>query len=219
MKITTDILMIGTGCSTSIASIWINPIQDAIDKFEINTPSRIAAFLANVGVESGGFTELVENLNYGKQNLANTWPSRYSIDQHAAIKIPNDLAKGLAGNPQAIANNCYANRMGNGDEASGDGWNCRGQGPIQITGKTNIIACGVALGIDLLSNTSLLQQPICGSMSAAWFFVSNGCNQKADAEDIAAIVKIINGQLPCLANNGLLRLKRYSDVLDELNAA
>jgi putative chitinase len=218
MNITADILVIGTGCTNMAATVWRDSINEAMAKFEINTPNRIAAFLANIGVESGGFKELVEDCNYSAQGMANVWPHRYAIDSAADPKVPNDLAERLAHMPEAIANSCYANRMGNGDEASGDGWKFRGQGPIQITGRTNIAACAQAIGIDLISNPALLQHPPEGALSAAWFFASNGCNAKADENDIAGIVKIINGQPPCSANDGFVRISRYSAVIAAISA-
>jgi putative chitinase len=216
MNITSGTLINGTGCSNMVAAVWLDPINAAMAKFEINTPARIAAFLANVGVESGGFKELVENCNYSAQSLANEWPHRYAVDAAANPKVPNDLAERLAHMPEAIANNCYANRMGNGDEASGDGWRFRGQGPIQITGKASITACATAIGVDLLLNPTLLQHPPEGALSAAWFFASQGCNQKADALDIDGTIHIINGQPPCVANNGVTRISRFHSTFTSL---
>ena len=216
MNVTKEVFIIGTGCSVAIADAWLGPMQAAMDKFSINTTSRIAAFLANVGVESAGLTMLSEDCDYSAHGLATTWPNRYAVDQHVAIKIPNVLAMSLANKPIAIANNCYADRMGNGDEASGDGWKNRGQGPIQITGAAEIAECAKAIGSYIIANPSLLQSPAVGSMSAAWFFSSNGCNDLADSGDIDGIVHHINGQLPCAANNGPLRISRYHATLDAM---
>jgi putative chitinase len=213
MNITAEQLSTGTGCTMAMAVNWLSSIQAAMDKFEINTPKRISAFLANVGVESAGFSALTENCNYSANGLAKTWPNRYAVDQHALVKVPNDLANRIANNPQAIANNCYANRMGNGDEASGDGWKFRGQGPIQVTGKTAIANCGNAIGVDLTSDPTQLQQPPYGALSAAWFFATSGCNQSADAGDIAGVIRHINGQPPCTVNEGALRISRYNSAL------
>lgn len=172
------------------ASEWITPLIKAMMKYGINTPARQAAFLAQIGLESAGLTRLSENLNYSAQGLANTWPSRY-LDK--VTKKPNALALRLNRNPQAIANNAYASRMGNGDEASGDGWKFRGRSPKQVTGKANYIACGKALGIDLVSNPDLLLKPEWGAMAAAWFWHSNNLNAFADKGDFLSITKRING--------------------------
>lgn len=212
MKITPELIKVGTGCTDATAKEWEEPIQAACDQFAINSANRVAAFLANVGVESGGLVYFAENLNYGKQALANEWPNRYAVDPHATPKVPNALAIKLQHNPEAIANNVYANRLGNGDEASGDGWRNRGQGPIQVTGASNLAACGRAIGIDLTADPSRLQKPDAGALSAAWFFSSSGCNELSDTNSISLIVHKINGNMPCDANKGPLRLSRYSDA-------
>lgn len=218
MNITKDTLVIGAGCGDAIASAWLAPMMAAMEKFEINTPLRIAAFLANVGVESNGLSALSENLKYSANRLANTWPNRYAVDASAMVKQPNGLAIKLANNPEAIANNVYANRMGNGDEASGDGWHNRGQGPIQITGNANLTRCAAAIGINVVSNPAALQEPVAGSLSAAWFFSSTGCNELADASNIAGVIKKINGTSPCVANNGAKRIKLFEQAFESLSA-
>ncbi|MDT3457375.1 hypothetical protein ROV96_19440 [Stenotrophomonas pavanii] len=106
----------------------------------------MAAFLAHVGHESASLTRTVENLNYGAQGLADTWPSRYAVEPKAKPRKPNDLARALDRKPVAIGNDAYANRMGNGSEASGDGYRYRGRGPIQNTGRANYVAIRDALG-------------------------------------------------------------------------
>lgn len=122
---------------------------------EIDTPARRAAFLAQVGHESSQLTRLVENLNYSAQGLAATWPGRYLGPDGQ----PNALALRLARNPQAIADNTYATRNGNGDEASGDGWRFRGRGLLQITGRANYRLVGEALGEPLEAEPWRLSSP------------------------------------------------------------
>ena len=124
-----------------VAGVFVAALQRAMDEREIDTPARRAA-LAQVGHESSQLTRLVENLNYSAQGLAATWPSRYLGPDGQ----PNALALRLARNPQAIADNTYATRNGNGDEASGDGWRFRGRGLLQITGRANYRLVGEALG-------------------------------------------------------------------------
>jgi putative chitinase len=190
MNLTAPVIQDVCGASASDAVLWLGPLQAACDRFEINTPLRVAAFLAEIGVESAGLNAHVENLNYGAQGLANTW-DRYSVTGKRG-GAPNALALRLNRNPQAIANNCYADRNGNGNEASGDGWMFRGRGPIQITGRANYTACAAAIGMDLVSHPELLEQPQAGALSAAWFWSVNHLNKFADAGQITAISKAIN---------------------------
>lgn len=163
-------------------------LADAMPPARIETPARVAAFLAQVGHESGGLVRLVENLNYSAQGLANTWPNRY-----AEAGRPNALAHRLARNAKAIANNCYADRMGNGPEASGDGWTFRGRGLIQVTGRANYAEAGRALGLDLITYPELLEQPAGAARSACWFWQARGCNELADADQFLQITRRING--------------------------
>jgi putative chitinase len=172
-------------------------LEAAMPAGRIDSPARIAAFLAQIGHESGGLTRLVENLNYSAQGLAATWPNRYAG--------PNALALKLARKPEAIANNCYANRMGNGDEASGDGWRYRGRGLVQVTGRNNYEAAGKALGQPLLEQPELLQLPGPAARSAVWFWKSNGCNELADADKFEAITRKINGGMHGQAERVALR--------------
>ena len=164
---------------------WSAPINEAASRFDISTPDRMAAFLAQTAHESGGFKRLAENLNYSAQALVKTWPSRFDAA----------TAQAYARKPEKIANKVYASRMGNGDEASGDGWRYRGRGLIQITGRENYAACGAALGLPLLTQPELLEQPDGAAMSAAWFWQTNGCNELADVADFATITRRINGWL------------------------
>ena len=173
------------------AGSWAAPINEAAARFAISTPDRMAAFLAQTAHESEGFKRLVENLNYSADGLSRTWPLRY----RGPDGQPNETALRLHRNPEAIANNCYAGRMGNGDEASGDGWRYRGRGLIQITGRANYAACGTALGLPLLDQPELLEQPDGAAMSAAWFWQTHGCNELADVAAFAMITRRINGGL------------------------
>lgn len=220
IKLTSAILMAGTGCSSAVAGAWLAPMQAACDEFGVsNTPERVAAFLANVGVESNGLTVFVENLNYSAQGLANTWPARYAVGAQVTVKVPNQTAYQLAGNPVAIANNVYANRLGNGPESSGDGWKYRGQGPIQLTGRDNILKFFAAAGLALNTDPAELQQPALGSKSAAWFFANSGAFVFADEGNFACTVKSVNGQLPCPANQGDRRNTLYQAALPLAQAA
>lgn len=165
---------------------FARPLADACAEFGIDTPARMASFLAQVAHESENLSRLVENLNYSAEGLRGVFP-RYFADPATAL----DFAR----QPQRIANRVYAARMGNGDEASGDGWRFRGRGLIQVTGRSNYSACGLALGLDLLAAPELLEQPGPASRSAAWFWSSRHLNGPADRGDIEAITRAINGGL------------------------
>lgn len=190
MKLTTNQLAAALGCSIAHANAWLTPLNEAIDRFGINTPSEIASFLAQVGHESGGFARLRENLNYSANGLAATWPHRY---RDKNTRRPNKKARALNRKPMAIANDAYANRMGNGSVESGDGWKYRGRGLIQISGKANYQKCGEYLGIDLINNPDLLAQMKYAVLSAGWFWHVNMLDRLDDDLSVLAETKRING--------------------------
>lgn len=216
MIFTTNALKAGTGCNDAAVDKWFRPIQAAMNEFEIKTSNAIAAFLANIGVESGNLEKLVENLNYRAERLAVVWPNRYAIDPKAKVKAPNAKAKALGGNPEAIANDCYAHRMGNGSPESGDGWKFRGRGLIQLTGKEQYDKCGQALGVDLVVQPHRLEEPIGAALSAAWFFKKEGIIEVADSGNFSKVVKMVNGAVPGPNNHGDLRMSRYLAAKREL---
>lgn len=176
--------------------VWVDALNEAMDRFAITTADRQAAFLAQVAHECGVSAltikvRLVENLNYSAQGLRATWPSRFPS---------MDLAAHYARKPELIANRVYAGRYGNGDEASGDGWRFRGRGLIQLTFRDNYVWMGELLGMDLRAHPDLLEQPFNAALSAAAFWEARGCNELADdlpADDDDAdyrrITKVING--------------------------
>src|SRR5690606_29693494 len=150
-----------------------------------------AHFVGNTYHETGGFTVFEENLNYSAQGLANTWPNRYKGENGK----PNALAIKLARDPRAIANNAYANRMGNGDEKSGDGYMYRGRGVLQTTGRNNYRLLGEYLGVDLLSNPDLVATEY-ALESAIFYFSSNKLWRMASEVNDEAITKVrkaVNG--------------------------
>jgi putative chitinase len=192
-----------------VAGFFVPVLNTAMNRYQIVGQKRIAAFIAQVGHESGQLTRLVENLNYSADGLANTWPNRYAEQDGKGgyVKVlvkdrlrnkPNALGLSLAGKPEQIANNVYAGRMGN--TAPGDGWKYRGRGLIQLTGKTNYRQCGEALGLDLLTQPELLEKPQHACMAAAWFWGSNGLNSLADKGDLETITRRVNGGLTGLAD-------------------
>ena len=180
---------------------WIDAIVATCQEFEINTPQRVAAFLAQTSHESGGYTMLSENLNYRASTLAACWPNRFAEmgpdkkakkDAKGAL-IPTKVALAIEKKPELIANLVYSARMGNGPAESGEGWKYRGRGLKQLTGKDNYTRCGQALGIDLVGNPDLLLEPLYAARSAGWFWKANNLAAFADAGDIKGMTKKING--------------------------
>ena len=179
---------------------WIDAIVATCQEFEINTPQRVAGFLAQTSHESGGYTMLSENLNYKAATLAACWPNRFAVlgaDKKPIKKdgklVPTAVANSIAGKPELIANLVYSSRMGNGPAESGEGWLYRGRGLKQLTGKDNYARCGSALGVDLVGNPDLLLEPIYAARSAGWFWKSNNLSSFADVGDIKGMTKKING--------------------------
>lgn len=174
-----------------VAGVFVPALNRAMARYRIDSPVRRAAFLAQVGHESGQLRRLVENLNYSAAGLCATWPSRF----RGAGGKPNALAERLARRPEAIANHVYAGRLGNGPESSSDGWRYRGRGLIQITGRANYRACGVGLRQNLEDYPELLEVPDWAAMSAAWYWDANGLNELADAGQFESITRRVNGGL------------------------
>lgn len=191
-------------CRSQEIDAFFEPLSEAMEEFEINTPRRMAAFLAQIAHESGNFRQTKENLNYSADGLNRIFPKYF--------KNAGRDANAYARNPEAIANVVYSNRMGNGDEASGDGWAFRGRGLIQLTGRTNYEHCGQALEVDLISEPEWLETPEGASWSAAWFWDSRDLNPLADAGDIRMITKRINGGFIGLDD----RIKHYETALEAL---
>ncbi|MDD5106066.1 MAG: glycoside hydrolase family 19 protein [Desulfuromonadaceae bacterium] len=188
--------------------IWAAALNAILPKYGIDTPLRISAFLAQCGHESEGFTALHENLNYSAEALAATWPNRYAVDPKAKTKAPNELAKRLARNPEAIANNCYANRLGNGNEATGDGWAHRGRGAIQCTGRANYINFARSAGKPYAEIAAYLETPVGAVESACWYWKNNNLNAQADNGRNDIMTKLINGGYNGLAD----RNARYAQA-------
>jgi len=158
-------------------------INEALVKFQINTPLRISHFLAQLLHESGNLLRTTENLNYGAPGLLSTFRKYFTVEQ----------ATQYARKPEKIAARVYANRMENGDEATGDGWKYRGRGYIQLTGKSNYKALTESLNVDFVANPDLVATPQYAALSAGWYWNSRGINKLADADDILKVTKAING--------------------------
>ena len=181
-------------------------IPDTAAKFGINTPLRLAHFLAQCGHESGGFRATQENLNYSAKGLNGIFKKYFPTEASAAA---------YARNPQKIANKVYGGRMGNGLEASGDGYKFRGRGYIQLTGKDNYTAFGKAIGEDICTNPDKVASTY-ALLSAAWFFSKNGLHKMADggATDavVTSITKRVNGGTIGLADR-IKHFKEYYHLL------
>lgn len=191
---------------------YVEPLNASMAKFGIDSPVRVAAFLAQIAHESQDFTRVSENLNYSAQGLANTWPSRFAIDPKARPRSPNNLAKTLHRRPEAIANSVYASRMGNGPESSGDGWKHRGRGLKQLTGKNNHLRCSQALGVDFVAKPELLETPLYAVMSACWFWKDNQLGTYADRGDFEGLTRKVNGGVIGLKER-FVYLARVVDVM------
>ncbi len=199
-----------TGATVPLAQQWLQPMTEVIEQWGISTPARQAAFLAQIGVECARLTQLQESFDYSAEALLRMWPARFTVDQ--AQQLGRTSAH--PAEQQRIANIAYADRYGNRDEASGDGWAFSGKGCLQITFRRNYQACGEAVGLDLLTHPELLLTPEHAAASAAWYWQSRGCNDLADAGDFTRITLRING-----GTNGLeQRLALWSRAKEALHA-
>jgi putative chitinase len=163
---------------------WAEALNDTFSKFGILSPNQQASFIGQCGHECGHFRILEENLNYKAATLMKLWPKRFPTQE---------VANAYAGNPKKIANMVYANRMGNRDEASGDGYRFRGRGCIQLTGYSNYFHAGKALGVDLVMNPDLVATPKYAALTAGWFWSTHNINQPAESKDLLRVTKLING--------------------------
>ena len=184
---------------------WHHALSQLLPDYDINTPQRIAAFVAQCSHESGGFVALKENLNYRAVTLRKIFPKYFPTDE---------LANAFAGKPEMIANRVYASRMGNGDEASGDGFRYCGRGLIQLTGKSNYQAFADSLEMNVEDVPDYLSTFEGAAQSACWFWESNNLNRFADSGDIKSLTKAINGGYIGLED----RIQHYDHALHILQA-
>lgn len=177
-----------------------NKYKTLLNTHGINTPKRLAMFFAQLDHESG-LKPISENLNYSASRLLQVFPkyfNKYNVMQYDR-------------KPEKIANRVYSNRMGNGNELSGDGWKYRGRGFIQITGKYNYQLFSAFSGLNVVSNPDLLLEEANALYSAIWFWVANKINNYADNGDVVKATKAINGGLNGLAD----RVSKYDKYLKE----
>jgi putative chitinase len=184
----------------------IAQIPDTAAKFNINTPLRLAHFLAQCGHESGGFRVTQENLNYSAKGLMGIFKKYFPTQA---------LAESYQRQPQKIANKVYASRMDNGNESSGDGFKFRGRGYIQLTGRANYTAFGKAINEDIANNPDVVSGKY-ALLSAAWFWSKNGLNNLADGgstdQVVTSITKRVNGGTIGLADR-IKHFKEYHHLL------
>lgn len=183
---------------------WFNSFIDSLPEDMIESPNRIAGFLAQTSHESGKYKFLVENLNYSDKGLLKTFPKYFNESN----------VMEYARKPEAIANRVYANRMGNGDEASGDGWKYCGRGLIQLTGKNNYQAFADSEQMDIEELPNYLTTYVGAVRSALWFWNKNNLNVTADAGDLVMMTKKINGGTHGLAE----RTAEYKRILEIYSA-
>lgn len=184
MALTAELLgRLYTGTPSAVVATFVDPLIKALDHYAIATLNQRAAFLATIGVESGNLRHVSENLNYSAQGLLATFPRYFTAATAASY----------ARQPEKIANKAYANRMGNGNEASGDGWRYRGAGLIQLTGHDNQKAYAQAVGKSLIDVGAWLRSPEGAADSAGWFWSVHYLNDAAERGDMKAVTKGVNG--------------------------
>ena len=163
---------------------WVGPLNETFAKFGIATVDEQAAFIGQYSHESNHFRTLQENLNYRPETLHQLWPQRFPT---------MEIAAQYAHQPEKIANKVYANRMGNRDEASGDGFRFHGRGLPQLTGHDLYFHFGQFIGEDLVANPDLVATPKYAAMAGGWYWKTHNLSAAADSEDWVKVTKIING--------------------------
>lgn len=188
----------------SVLEKYVEPLYATASYYDIlDTKERTAAFLAQLAHESGGFNLIAENLNYSVDGLLRVFPKYFPNRQ---------IAEQYARKPEKIANRVYANRMKNGDEASGDGWKFRGRGLIQITGRDNYTRFAQSLERDLDDAVAYIETPTGATVSAGWFWDTNKLNSYCDKNDFVGLTKRINGGTIGLSD----RIEHYNHVVKML---
>jgi putative chitinase len=190
-----------TACigNNSYLDQWCAALNEILPRYNINTVNQVGDFIGQCAHESANFTQINENLNYSAQGLANTWPNRFAVKgsdgNPAKPYVPTSLATSIQRNPEQIANNVYADRMGNGGPATGDGWRYHGRGLIQITGCSNYTAFGQTVNMTPEEVVEYVQTFNGAVETACWFWATHNLNQFADSGDIETMTRRINGGL------------------------
>lgn len=205
MPITESQLLAILPNSKPVVGLYVPAINRAAARFKIDSRLRLAAFIAQIGHESGHLRSTVENLNYSAEALMRTWPSRFDAKTAAEY----------ARQPERIANVVYGARMGNVNP--GDGWKYRGRGLLQITGRSGYRTAGIGLSLPLEESPNLLEQAEYAALSAAWWWKEHGLNELADAGKIQDIGSIINtGKAGRVPNGAADRKEIYDRALKVL---
>ena len=197
-------VLMSIGTPAERADKWVPWLNMTMLTYEITTPQRQAMFLAQLAHESGSFRFVEENLNYSVEALQRVFKKYFPTDE---------LALMYARQPEKIANRVYANRMGNGEESSGDGWKYRGRGLIQLTGKDNYAAFSLKANNNALLEPDSVAEPELAAMSAGWFWDTNGLNKLSDTGDVRAVTRRINGGFNGLAD----REAKYNKLITILS--
>lgn len=206
-SMTQDEFTRAAGLSAALGARWFPFIEAAMREFKIDTPLQKAHFIAQTGHESVGFTKTIESLNYSVAGLLETFRTRITKAQAQALGRTDSQPA----DQRQIANLVYGNRLGN-RAGTDDGFNFRGRGLIQITGRSNYKACGEGLKIDLENQPATLAEDKYAALSAGWFWSSRDLNRWAEANDLRRIVTIVNGGL----NGYDDRLKRFNQAIGVL---
>lgn len=187
--------LIACGVHPTQARVFAPALDLTFIRFDIDTPYRQAAFIAQTSYESGGYVRLEEDLYYrDAARVANLFRTAFDSDRNGSISGAEVVAaQAYVGSPQRLANRAYANRGGNGPESSGDGWRYRGRGPIQLTFKANYAAMSAKLGHDYVGSPELVALPVHGCLVAGQFWANGAMNLLADDGDIDGITCKING--------------------------
>lgn len=199
-------------CAATIgnAEKYATYLNAAMEHYDINTEVRVPMFLAQISMESARLSRVEENLSYSAKRLMAVWPRRFPT---------LDSALPYAMNPKALANKVYANRMGNGDEASGDGWLYRGRGLKQLTGSDNYHAAEADLGMAITGdNAGRVALPEGAAWTAGWFWYTNNCNAIADSGDYERLTRVINGGLTGYEDGNTAGLDDRVELLDYARA-
>ena len=183
-----------------------NELPEVIQKFNITNNLRLAHFLAQAAHESGGFKWLIENLNYSSEGLKKIFPKYF----------PGNLNESYARKPEKIASHVYANRMGNGNETSGDGYKYRGRGYIQLTGKSNYKLFSDFINEDCVANPDLIASKY-ALASAAFYFNKNKiwdiCDKGSDSKNIISVTRAVNGGLTGLESR-IIYFNKFNKILN-----
>jgi putative chitinase len=207
IKLNIEYLMAATGASREHSARFLPFLQETCERYEINTPKRIAGFLSQIGHESGGLARLEESLNYSVDALLKLF-GRHRISEDQARRYGR--APGQAANQEMLANILYGGDFGRknlGNINPGDGWRFRGRGLKQLTGRSNYTRCGKAIGVDLSAEPERLLEPRYAAQSAGWFWAVNDLNSLADRGDVGEMTRKING-----GQNGLAQRQALYQV-------